>query len=62
MQPESEEDTCFIYQVINMKYEMTVKKWQHPGQTAACYLLSAAPAAPKLPRVLMYVLCGGMWW
>lgn len=53
MQPDSE-DTCFIYQVINMKYEMTFQMWQHPGQTAARYLLSAAPAAPKL---LMYVLC-----
>lgn len=36
--------------------------WKHPSQTAACYLLSAALAAPKRMHMLIYVLRDGMWW
>lgn len=39
---------CFISQIINMIYGMTLKMGKHPGQMTACYLLSAVPAGPKL--------------
>lgn len=53
------EASCFINQVINKKYGATSKMWKLLSQTAACYLLSAAPAAPKLVHRLIYVLA---WW
>lgn len=52
-----------LNQVITMKYAMTSKMWKHPGQTTACYLLTAAPAGPGVAYMLIYVLLrGGMWW
>lgn len=41
-----------------MKYRMASKMWKHPDQTTACYLLSAAPAGPKLVCV---DVCAAWW-
>lgn len=56
------EGGCYINQVIKMKYGTPSQMWKRPSQTTACYLLSAAPAAPELVHMLIYVLRGGMWW
>lgn len=58
----SEGGRRFINQAINIKYGMTSKMWKHPGQTTACFPLSAAPYGPKLVYMLISVLRGGMWW